>query len=85
MSEPIYFDEEFKNQLRYAVDQARADRDRYFNWIKDEIKIVVDLINKYDKILVLGGLGVRLLQSSPNFYNGKWLGNLTVCKCSFSG
>ena len=69
MSEPIYFDEEFKKQWRYAFDQARADRERYFNWIKDEIKIVVDLINRYDKIYVLGGLGARLLQSSPNLYN----------------
>jgi len=69
MSESIYFDEEFKKQWRYAFDQARADRERYFNWIKDEIKIVVDLINRYDKIYVLGGLGARLLQSSPNLYN----------------
>lgn len=69
MSEPIYFDEEFKKQWRYAFDQARADRERYFNWIKDEIKIAVDLINRYDKIFVLGGLGARLLQSSPNLYN----------------
>jgi hypothetical protein len=69
MNEPIYFDEEFKKQCRYAFDQARADRGRYFNWIKDEIKLVVDLINRYDKIFVLGGLGARLLQSSPNLYN----------------
>ncbi len=69
MSEPIYFDEEFKKQWRYAFDQARADRERYFNWIKDEIRIAVDLINKYDKIFVLGGLGARLLQASPNLYN----------------
>jgi hypothetical protein len=69
MSEPIYFDEEFKRQWRYAFDQARADRERYFNWIKDEIKIAIDLINRYDKIFVLGGLGARLLQASPNLYN----------------
>ncbi len=69
MSEPIYFDEEFKKQWRYAFDQARVDRDRYFNWIKEEIKIAVDLINRYDKIYMLGGLGARLLQSSPNPYN----------------
>jgi hypothetical protein len=69
MSEPIYFDEEFKKQWNYAFEQARADRERYFNWLKDEIKIATDLINLYDKIYVLGGLGARLLQSSPNFYN----------------
>ena len=69
MSEPIYLDEETKKQWRYAFDQARADRERYFNWIKDEINIAVDLINRYDKIFVLGGLGARLLQASPNLYN----------------
>ena len=69
MSEPIYFDEEFKKQWRYAFEQARADRERYFNWLKDEIKIAIDLINRYDKIYVLGGLGARLLQASPNLYN----------------
>jgi len=69
MSEPIYFDEEFKKQWRYAFEQAKADRERYFNWLKDEMKIAIDLINRYDKIYVLGGLGARLLQSSPNFYN----------------
>ena len=69
MSEPIYFNKEFKQQWRYAFEQARADRERYFNWIKDEIKIAVDLINRYDKIYVLGGLGARLLQASPNLYN----------------
>lgn len=69
MSEPIYLDDEFKAQWRYAFEQARADRERYFNWIKDEINKVVELINRYDKIYVLGGLGARLLQSSPNLYN----------------
>lgn len=69
MSEPIYFDEEFKKQWRYAFEQARADRERYFNWLKDEMKIAIDLINRYDKIYVLGGLGARLLQASPNLYN----------------
>jgi hypothetical protein len=69
MSEPIYFDEELKKQWRYAFEQARADRERYLNWLKDEIKIAIDLINRYDKIYVLGGLGARLLQASPNLYN----------------
>ena len=69
MSEPIYFDDDFKAKWRYAFEQARADRERYFNWLKDEMKNVVDLINRYDKIYVLGGLGARLLQASPNLYN----------------
>lgn len=69
MSEPIYLDEEFKAQWKYAVEQAKADRDKYFSWIKDEIDIAVSLINKYDKIYVLGGLGSKLLAASPNIYN----------------
>lgn len=69
MNEPIYFDEEFKKQWRYAFDEARKDRERYFNWLKDEIKIAIDLINRFDKIYVLGGLGAKLLQASPNLYN----------------
>lgn len=69
MDEPLYFNEEFKAQWKYAIDQAKADRERYFNWIKDEIGTAVSLINKYDKIYVLGGLGARLLAASPNLYN----------------
>ena len=69
MNEPIYFDQEIKKQWRYTFEQARADRERYFNWIKNEIQIAVDLINRYDKLFVLGGLGASLLQSSPNLYN----------------
>ena len=53
MEEPIYFNEEFKAQWKYAMEQAKADREKYFNWIKDEINIAISLINKYDKIYVL--------------------------------
>ncbi len=69
MSEPVYMDEEWKQKWRYAFEQARADRDRYFNWLKDEIKIANDLINKYDKIYVLGGFGSQLIATEPNSYN----------------
>lgn len=69
MSQPVYIDEEWKQKWRYAFEQARADRDRYFNWLKDEIKNAIELINKYDKIYVLGGLGSQLLATAPNFYN----------------
>lgn len=69
MNEPIYFNEEFKAQWRYAMEQAKADRQKYFNWIKDEINIAITLINKYDKIYVLGGLGSKLLAASPNIHN----------------
>jgi hypothetical protein len=69
MSSPVYFDEEAKAQWRYAFDQARSDRDRYLNWIKAEISIAANLIDRYDKIYLLGGLGARLIQATPNFHN----------------
>lgn len=69
MNEPIYFNEDFKAQWKYAMEQAKADREKYFNWIKDEINIAITLINKYDKIYVLGGLGAKLLAASPNIHN----------------
>lgn len=69
MEKPIYFNEELKAQWKYAMEQAKADRERYFNWIKDEINLAVLLINKYDKIYVLGGLGSKLIAASPNLHN----------------
>ncbi|MCR5862382.1 hypothetical protein LRS05_09585 [Flavobacterium sp. J372] len=67
--EPIYLDEEFKAMWRYALDQAKTDRERYFNWIKEEINIAIKLINKYDKIYILGALGAKLIAASPTLYN----------------
>lgn len=69
MSEPVFLNEEWKQKWRYAFEQARADRNRYFDWLKEEIKIAVDLINKYDKVYVLGGLGSQLIETAPNLYN----------------
>lgn len=69
MLEPIYLNEDFKAKWRQSFEQARADREGYFIWIKDEILKAIDLINKYDKIYVLGGLGARLLKVAPNFHN----------------
>ncbi|MES2543696.1 MAG: hypothetical protein V4548_02340 [Bacteroidota bacterium] len=69
MDKPIYFNDEFKAQWKYAMEQAKADRERYFNWIKEEINLAILLINKYDKIYVLGGLGSKLISASPNLHN----------------
>lgn len=69
MSEPVYLNEEWRQRWRYAFEQARADRDRYFNWLKEEINNAIRLINKYDKIYVLGGLGSQLIATAPNLYN----------------
>lgn len=69
MPVPVYLNEEWKKKWKFAFEQARADRERYFNWIKDEINIAIELIDKYDKILVLGGLGTQLIAATPNFHN----------------
>jgi hypothetical protein len=61
--------DEIKENYRYAIAKAREDRQRYFDWIKDEIETLIKLINTFDKVYVLGGLGSRLLKSTPTFYN----------------
>ncbi|MBX3163798.1 MAG: hypothetical protein KF900_04910 [Bacteroidetes bacterium] len=60
---------DIKEQYKYAIEKAREDRDRYLNWIKNEIETAITLINKFDKIYVLGGLGSKLIKSTPTFYN----------------
>lgn len=69
MTTTVFFSDELKNQWLNAMQQAKADRPAYLNWIRNEINIAIELINKYDKIYMLGGLGAKLLESSPNFYN----------------
>lgn len=61
--------DDLKERMRYAINEARKDRVKYFDWIKNEIEIAINLINKYDKVYVLGGLGSRLIKSTPTFYN----------------
>lgn len=61
--------EDIKVQYKYAIEQARKDPSRFINWIKNEIETAIALINKFDKIYVLGGLGSRLIKSTPTFYN----------------
>ncbi|WP_337044963.1 hypothetical protein [Emticicia sp. 17c] len=63
------FPDEFVENYRFAVQKAREDRPRYFAWIKKEIEIAISLINNFDKIYVLGGLGSKLIKSTPNAYN----------------
>lgn len=67
--ETFNFPEELKEQYKYAIEKAREDRDRYFDWIKREIETAITLINKFDKNYVLGGLGSELIKSTPTFYN----------------
>ncbi len=61
--------EDIKQKYRYAIEKAREDRPRYFEWIKNEIETVIDLINQFDKKYILGGLGSRLIKATPTFYN----------------
>src|SRR5690554_6244671 len=65
----LSYPEDIKEQYRYAIEKAREDRDRYFDWIKSEIETAITLINKFDKNYVLGGLGSELIKSTPTFYN----------------
>ena len=65
----INIPDDIKEKYRYAIEKAREERPRYFEWIKNEIETAITLINKFDKIYVIGGLGSRLIKSSPTFYN----------------
>lgn len=61
--------DEVKEGYRHAINEIRKDRQRYFSWIKNEIEIAIELINKFDKNYILGGLGARLIECTPTFYN----------------
>lgn len=61
--------EDIKEKYRYAFQQAREDRPRYFAWIKKEIETAIALIESFDKRYVLGGLGARLIKSAPTLYS----------------
>jgi hypothetical protein len=65
----IRMPEDIGEMYSYAIAKAREDRPKYFNWIKDEIQILIQLINKYDKIFVLGAIGSKLIRATPTFYN----------------
>ena len=69
MTEKYHFEEipdDLKEVFKFAFERASNDRERYFNWIKEEIEIAINLIEKFDKIYVLGGFGARLIKSVPN-------------------
>ncbi len=60
--------DEMKEQWRYAIEQARTQRQRFQDSLRSELDEAIVLINKFDKKFVLGGLGARLLQATPNMY-----------------
>ena len=61
--------DDIKKKYKNAIEKAKEDRPRYFDWIKNEIEIAINHINQFDKIFVLGGLGSRLIKSTPTLYN----------------
>jgi len=60
---------ELKKDYIFVINEARKDRPKYFDWIKNEIDIAIELINKFDKHYILGGLGARLIECVPTIYN----------------
>lgn len=61
--------EELLEQIKYATNEARKDPERYIKWIKEEIEKLIIEINKYDNLYILGYLGAKLIESSPNLQN----------------
>lgn len=60
---------ELKEYLKSAISEVRKDRQKFFDEIKNDIEKAIALINKYDKLYVLGGFGARLIKTLPTFYN----------------
>ena len=61
--------EDIRESYKYAIQKSREDRPRYHQWILSEIEILINLINKFDKIFVLGGLGTKLMRAIPTLHN----------------
>jgi len=60
--------EDLIKQMREVFKNIKSDRDRYFNWIKDEIEVLITMINSFNKVYVIGGLAVRLIRATPTLY-----------------
>jgi len=63
------FPQDLKKKYQIAFEQLRENRPKYFDWLKGEIDSVIDQINEFNKVFILGGLGARLLKSSPTLYH----------------
>lgn len=51
------------------MEQAKTRKQEYLEWIKKEIEEAIQVISSFDLLYVLGGLGAKLLKSTPTFYN----------------
>jgi hypothetical protein len=61
--------DELREQIKYASNEARTNPERYINWIKEEIEKLISDIDKYNNVFILGYLGAKLIESSPNLQN----------------
>lgn len=61
--------DDIREQLSNAFAQIKNERERYFTWIKDEIDNAILLINKYDKIYILGAIAAQLIENTPSAYD----------------
>jgi hypothetical protein len=66
---PVFLPEDVKRQYAYAVEKARENRPAFLEWIQHNISEAIELINKVDKVYLLGYFGARLIESSPTMFN----------------
>lgn len=63
------FSEEDKCKFRQMLTAIQDNQSKFLNSIKEEIEIVIRLINKFDKKYILGGISVKLIKSIPTLYH----------------
>lgn len=56
-------------QIKQAINMARNNPEEYFVRIQNLITEVIEEINRFNKLYILGGLGARLLEATPNLSN----------------
>ncbi len=57
--------DDLKVAYKQTIQKIREHREQYFEWLQNEIEDVINLINTFDKIHVIGGLGTRLTKQPP--------------------
>ncbi len=60
---------EDKHRFDDIIAEIRNNPTRFLNSIKDDIAVAIKLINYYDKKYILGGLSVKLIQSSSTTFH----------------
>jgi hypothetical protein len=67
--EKVMMDEQMKEEMWATMERIRHDREGFRELIIQQIDDLIAYINSYDKIYILGGLGVKLIRSTPTLYN----------------